>query len=178
MRNIPSLQELPVSTEQLLRAVLAVLGIVSAVALTVVSAQHSDGSSHADGRGDSYVDPDFETGQQLEEIRTDFFTAIAQLRIDDTLPPVSLDPELQRTAQAQAEGNAVTGEQPPLDAGEKTAQVSAHLPVEQASGYEFFELFTHSPEHMEVLLDDRHRDVGIGVAYGRGDVWVVVAFAG
>ena len=31
---------------------------------------------------------------------------------------------------------------------------------------------------MEVLLDDRHRDLGIGVAYGRGDVWVVVAFAG
>lgn len=176
------MQKLPISNEQLLRAILGVLGLIAAVALTVSAAQHpSSGSSNpaAEERRAGYVDPDFETTQKLEEIRQDFFTAVRQLRIDDALPPVSPDPELQRLAQQHAEGNAVSKEQPSLEPGDggDIGQVSASMPVAEASGHAFLELIIHSQEHMDVLLNPEHRSIGVGVAYGDGQVWVVVAFS-
>ncbi|MCG7278336.1 CAP domain-containing protein [Corynebacterium imitans] len=177
------MQKLPMSNEQLLRTILGVLGLIAAVAVTVSAAQHqpAGGSSNptVDDRRAGYVAPDFETGQKLEEIRQDFFTAVRQLRSDDALPPVSLDPELQRLAQQHAEGNAVTKTQPNLepDDGRDIGQVSASMPLENASGHAFLELIIHSQKHMDVLLNPEHRYMGVGVAYGHGEVWVVVAFS-
>lgn len=190
------MQKPPVSNEQLLRTVLALLGVIVAVVATVSAAQQSDsGSSNpaSESRRDGYVDPDFETMQKLEEIRQDFFTAVGQLRIDDALSPVSIDLELQRLAQQHAEGNAVTAQQPRIehDGNEpredthtaigaeegRIAQVSASMPLETASGYAFLDMIIRSQKHMDVLLNPAHRHVGVGVAYGKERVWVVVAFS-
>lgn len=187
------MQKPPVSNDQLLRTVLALLGVIVAVVATVSAAQQSDsGSSNpaSESRRDGYVDPDFETMQKLEEIRQDFFTAVGQLRIDDALSPVSVDLELQRLAQQHAEGNAVTAEQPLIehdgsephedaDGAEegRIAQVSASMPLETASGYAFLDMIIRSQKHMDVLLNPAHRHVGVGVAYGKERVWVVVAFS-
>ena len=52
--------------------------------------------------------------------------------------------------------------------------VQHHLPVDQASGYDFVEAFRSSPAHVNALRDRRMTTAAVGVAYSDSQVWVVI----
>ncbi|WP_018296197.1 CAP domain-containing protein [Corynebacterium lubricantis] len=162
----------------MLRPAAAALSVVIALLATVFAASTSQTPSAPldDDRNSGYVDPSFEDGQNLEQIRQDFFYAVLVLRsAEPGVGPVTMDLELQRIAQAHAEGNAVTGVEENLN--QPVAMVQHHLPVESATGRSLLDAFLYSDAHTGVFLDSRHEHVGIGVAQGHGNVWITVVFS-
>lgn len=161
---------------------LSVAGLVMSLALGIKPGPPTaPGATPAPGEseGADYTDyevPDLNRQAELETIRSDINLAIKQLRLNELSPPVIMDPlNLQFEAQRWAEQAAVTGRL--ADSPQNVTMIQHHLPESGASGYAFLEDWLHSPAHTNVLLDPRYTFYGIGVAVGRGQVWVAVQFS-
>ncbi|MHA2789712.1 hypothetical protein ACXZ66_11295 [Corynebacterium sp. S7] len=164
--------------KDLFRPVVAALSVVFALLSTIFTAMNSTApdTSSVNARANGYVAPPYTQSQNLEQIRGDFFYAVLSLRADEPgIDPVAINLDLQRVAQLHAEGNAVTGNEANLDMS--VAMVQHHLPIDQATGRSLLDAFLYSPEHTAVLLDSRHKNIGVGVAQGHENVWITVVFS-
>ncbi|MCQ9676861.1 MULTISPECIES: hypothetical protein [Corynebacterium] len=119
-----------------------------------------------------YELPEVYVQRQLQDIQTDLIEALNEWRKEDNQGPLLPWIERQTAAREKAECNAVTHSQKPAD--ENVQMVQHHLPLDQASGYEFVEAFRQSPSHLAALRDRRMSTAAVGVAYSDGEVYVVI----
>ena len=85
-------------------------------------------------------------------------------------------PGVGKLGPAKAELNAVTGKEDNVD--EDISMSQAHLPLNEASGYEFIERLRKDPDHLAVMMDPNNLHMAVGVAYSVTDdtVWLVLQF--
>ena len=119
-----------------------------------------------------YELPDVPVQRQLATIQEDLFTALNKWRKEDGQAPLVPWIERQTAAREKAECNAVTKTEEHTD--ENVQMVQNHLPLDQASGYEFIEKFLASPSHVAALRDPRMTTAAVGTAYNDGEVYVVI----
>lgn len=152
---------------------LSVAGLVMTLATGLGGGSSTPGTPSGDS---GYEAPGLEKQLELDQIRNDINLAIKQLRHNEQVPPVLMDPfDLQRAAQDHAEKVAVAGEL--RNSEQNVTMLQHHLPEAEASGYAFLEAWLHSEAHTEVVLDSRYDLYGIGVAVGHDEVWVAVQFS-
>ena len=169
---------------QRLQDLLAGLGMLLSVVGLAVSMLTGPAGGAGSGSGDGtvppsagdeagYEAPDAVRQAELEQIRNDVNLAIKQLRHEEGVPPVVMDPvNLQLQAQRWAEKTAVDGRQG--DSPQNVTMIQHNLPDAAASGHAFVDAWLRSRPHTDVLLDERCTFYGIGVAVGHGRVWVAV----
>lgn len=127
-----------------------------------------------------YEAPPADVQDKLNVIQEEIYNAINDVRTEQNLSMIFKYPERQQAAQDKAELNAVTGKEDPVE--ENISMVQAHLPLSDASGYEFFERIRKSEEHMAVLMEPTNIHMAVGVAYSsspedpEGQVWLVLQF--
>ncbi|MEY8579022.1 CAP domain-containing protein [Corynebacteriaceae bacterium 6-324] len=145
------------------------------------STPNDDGSSNDDPAPEQPEDPGYTTPPahiqaQLDTIQTEVYDAINDMRTGENLSMIFEYPDRQDAAQGKAELNAVTGEENPVD--ENISMLQAHLPLNEASGYEFIERLRTSESHLAVLMEPTNLHMAVGVAYSASDdkVWLVLQF--
>lgn len=150
------------------------LGVVAILGLA-----HGAASSSTKGEGNApqtpaYQLPSSEIQAQLDDIRDDMLTAINEWRISPHGTGRILFPQYERqvSAQDKAEYNALTGDLSPV--ADNVGMLQAWLPLEDANGYNFAEMFRTNPAYMAVVLDGKYQFIGIGTAYMNGKVHLVV----
>lgn len=57
---------------------------------------------------------------------------------------------------------------------ENVQMVQHHLPLGEASAYNFVDALVTSPEHVAAVRDRRMTTAAVGVAYNDGEVYVVI----
>lgn len=119
-----------------------------------------------------YELPEVHVQRQLETIQHELIEALNTWREEDNQGPLVPWIDRQTAAREKAECNAVTKTEKPAD--ENIQMVQHHLPLDQASGYEFVEAFRQSPSHVAALRDRRMSTAAVGVAYNDGQVYVVI----
>ncbi|MGV0362053.1 hypothetical protein ACUY2X_08195 [Corynebacterium minutissimum] len=110
--------------------------------------------------------------RQLETIQHELIEALNTWREEDNQGPLVPWIDRQTAAREKAECNAVTKTEKPAD--ENIQMVQHHLPLDQASAYEFVEAFRQSPSHVAALRDRRMSTAAVGTAYNDGQVYVVI----
>lgn len=108
----------------------------------------------------------------LETIQNELIEALNTWRAEDNQGPLVPLIDRQTAAREKAECNAVTKTEKPAD--ENIQMVQHHLPLDQASAYEFVEAFRQSPSHVAALRDRRMSTAAVGTAYNDGQVYVVI----
>ena len=85
-------------------------------------------------------------------------------------------PARQAAAQYKSQENAVTGQEGPVE--ENISMLQAHLPLAEASGYEFIERLRNSEPHAAVFMEPSSVHMAVSAAYSAGDdtVWLVLQF--
>lgn len=145
------------------------------------STPNDDGSSNDDPAPEQPEDPGYTAPpahiqEQLDTIQTEVYDAINDMRTGENLGMIFEYPDRQDAAQGKAELNAVTGEENPVD--ENISMLQAHLPLNEASGYEFIERLRTSESHLAVMMEPTNLHMAVGVAYSASDdkVWLVLQF--
>lgn len=145
------------------------------------STPNDDGSSNDDPAPEQPEDPDYTAPPehiqaQLDTIQTEVYTAINDMRTEQNLSMIFGYPDRQEAAQDKAELNAVTGQEDIVD--ENISMLQAHLPLNEASGYEFIERLRTSESHLAVMMEPTNLHMAVGVAYSASDdkVWLVLQF--
>ncbi|OFN75353.1 hypothetical protein [Corynebacterium sp. HMSC074E01] len=162
----------------LLQRILTVLVLGGTLVTAVISltTPSEDGSSQDPAppapETCDYELPDVPVQRQLATIQEDLFTALNKWRKEDGQAPLVPWIERQTAAREKAECNAVTKTEEHTD--ENVQMVQNHLPLDQASGYEFIEKFLASPSHVAALRDPRMTTAAVGTAYNDGEVYVVI----
>lgn len=135
-----------------------------------------------EGSSVQYEDPGVDEQQELTGIEQDLQRGLLELRAREAVDylsgsgPLILDPALQLQAQDAARTNAASGrEQPSLN--HNVSMIQAHLPVEQASGAAFLDLWLRSQPHTDVILDPAYAFYGVAAVEGGGQVWAVILFS-
>lgn len=168
----------PVSEDliQLMQRVVTVVAIVGTLVAAILSlSSPSAGGSSQDTpapRTCDYELPDRSIQRELERTQTDLMEALNAWRAEDQQAPLLPWIDRQTAAREKAECNAVTHSEEPAE--ENIQMVQHHLPVDQASGYDFVEAFRSSPAHVNALRDRRMTTAAVGVAYSDSQVWVVI----
>ena len=158
--------------------------------LTLIAAVASGGApSPEGGAGDEdtseetpltghpdYVAPSLEVQTKLATIEDEVYNAIHEMRQEQYLGIAFKYPERQAAAQYKAQENAVTGQEGPVE--ENISMLQAHLPLAEASGYEFIERLRNSEPHAAVFMDPSSVHMAVSTAYSAGDdtVWLVLQF--
>ncbi|PQM73603.1 hypothetical protein [Corynebacterium sp. J010B-136] len=158
--------------------------------LTLIAAIASGGTSSPDGDGDGedtseeipvtghpdYVPPPLEVQTKLATIETEVYDAVNQMRQEQHLGMAIKYPERQAATQYKAQTNALTGQEDPVE--ENISMLQAHLPLADASGYEFIEMLRTSEPHAAVLMQPSNLHMAVSAAYSAGDdmVWLVLQF--
>lgn len=119
-----------------------------------------------------YELPEVHVQRQLETIQHELIEALNTWREEDNQGPLVPWIDRQTAAREKAECNAVTKTEKPAD--ENIQMVQHHLPLDQASAYEFVEAFRQSPSHVAALRDRRMSTAAVGTAYNDGQVYVVI----
>lgn len=167
-------------SHRLLAALMSIAVMVATVVLGV--ADDDPRAGQVTGSSEHYQDPGFQAQQRLTRIETDLQRGLLELRVRESVDylsgsgPLILDPAMQLQAQATARSNAVTGrEDAALD--RNVGMIQAHLPVDEASGEAFLDLWLRSPAHADVILDPGYAFYGVSAAQGDGQVWAVILFS-
>ena len=158
--------------------------------LTLIAAVASGGApSPEGGAGDEdtseetpltghpdYVAPSLEVQTKLATIEDEVYNAIHEMRQEQYLGIAFKYPERQAAAQYKAQENAVTGQEGPVE--ENISMLQAHLPLAEASGYEFIERLRNSEPHAAVFMEPSSVHMAVSAAYSAGDdtVWLVLQF--
>lgn len=168
---------------------LARIGITTITLVLTLLAATTAGSSAPDDDGSSTDDPAPEQPEdpgytappahiqaQLDTIQVEVYDAINKMRTRENLSMIFEYPDRQEAAQQKAELNAVTGKEDDVD--EDISMSHAHLPLNEASGYEFIERLRNDPDHLAVMMDPNNLHMAVGVAYSFTDdtVWLVLQF--
>jgi uncharacterized protein YkwD len=135
--------------------------------------------------------PSFYRSLARPDAVVDFATAQAMIgayRGNKGLPPVVLDPDLQRLAQGEARAMAAADRPASADAvkGRIAAEGFPGPGANLSAGYhtlaEAFSGWRDSPQHNQVLLDPKAGRMGIATAYAPGSkykvYWALVTAAG
>lgn len=159
-------------------AISLVLALLAAVGSSSGAPQDDDSSpvETAPNTHPDYRTPSLEVQTQLATIQTEVYQAVNEMRQEQNLGLVFEYPERQDAAQLKAQTNAVTGTEEPV--AENISMLQAHLPLEEASGYEFIERLRTSEPHAAVLMDSQYLNMAVSAAYSGDDnqVWLVVQF--
>ncbi|GAA1470553.1 CAP domain-containing protein [Corynebacterium aurimucosum] len=162
----------------LLQRILTVLVLGGTLVTAVISLTNpSDDGSSTDAEPPTseacdYELPDVPVQRQLATIQEELMEGLNEWRKEDGQAPLVPWIDRQTAAREKAECNAVTKTQ---DSAEENVQmVQHHLPLEEASGYQFMEAFLASPDHVAALRDRRMSTAAVGVAYNDGEVYVVI----
>ncbi|MDY3127333.1 MAG: CAP domain-containing protein [Corynebacterium sp.] len=123
---------------------------------------------------DNYVEPDLATAAKLDVIRNEVYGAVNEMRAQAQVGQAFSYQYRSDAAAAKAQLNAVTGREDKTD--ENIGMLQAHLPLAEASGWKFIEKFRISPAHVQTLLAPQFLHMAVGVAYGHGNVWLVIQF--
>ncbi|HCM80365.1 MAG TPA: hypothetical protein DIS84_04055 [Corynebacterium stationis] len=158
--------------------------------LTLIAAVASDGAASPEGGdGDEdtseetpltghpdYVAPSLDVQTKLSTIEDEVYGAINEMRQEQYLGIAFKYPERQAAAQYKAQENAVTGQEGPVE--ENISMLQAHLPLAEASGYEFIERLRNSEPHAAVFMEPSSVHMAVAAAYSAGDdtVWLVLQF--
>lgn len=158
--------------------------------LTLIAAVASGGTTSPEGdAGDEdtseetpltghpdYVAPSLEVQTKLATIEDEVYNAIHEMRQEQYLGIAFKYPERQAAAQYKAQENAVTGQEGPVE--ENISMLQAHLPLAEASGYEFIERLRNSEPHAAVFMEPSSVHMAVSAAYSAGDdtVWLVLQF--
>lgn len=123
-----------------------------------------------------YVQPDPAVQKKLDTIQAEVYGAVNKMREGQGLGHSFAYPDRQDAAQYKAETNAVTGREDLTD--ENIGMLQHHLPLEEASGYEFIEVLSQSPEHAAVFMNPTNLHMAVATAYSASDnqVWLVIQF--
>lgn len=163
-------------------AIALVLTLLTAATAGSSAPNNNDGSSQ-DGGGNTspeqpddsgYTPPPAHIQLRLDTIRTEVYGAVNKSRAGQGLGSAFEYPERSEDAQQKAEHNAVHGSWDQSE--EDIGMVQAKMPLETASGYEFFELIRQSPEDLAVLMEPSNLFMAVGTAYSAHDdtVWLVI----
>lgn len=159
-------------------AISLVLALLAAVGSSSGTPQDDDSSPEetAPNTHPDYRTPSLEVQTQLATIQTEVYQAVNEMRQEQNLGLVFEYPERQDAAQLKAQTNAVTGTEEPV--AENISMLQAHLPLEEASGYEFIERLRTSEPHAAVLMDSQYLNMAVSAAYSADDnqVWLVLQF--
>lgn len=158
--------------------------------LTLIAAVASGGTTSPEGdAGDEdtseetpltghpdYIAPSLEVQTKLSTIEDEVYDAIHEMRQEQHLGMAFKYPERQAATQYKAQENAVTGQEGPVE--ENISMLQAHLPLAEASGYEFIERLRNSEPHAAVLMEPSSVHMAASAAYSAGDdtVWLVLQF--
>ena len=158
--------------------------------LTLIAAVASGGTTSPEGdAGDEdtseetpltghpdYVAPSLDVQTKLSTIEDEVYGAINEMRQEQYLGIAFKYPERQAAAQYKAQENAVTGQEGPVE--ENISMLQAHLPLAEASGYEFIERLRNSEPHAAVFMEPSSVHMAVSAAYSAGDdtVWLVLQF--
>ena len=170
---------------------LITIGITAiTLTLTLIAAVASGGAASPEGgTGDEdtseetpltghpdYVAPSLEVQTKLATIEDEVYNAIHEMRQEQYLGIAFKYPERQAAAQYKAQENAVTGQEGPVE--ENISMLQAHLPLAEASGYEFIERLRNSEPHAAVFMEPSSVHMAVSAAYSAGDdtVWLVLQF--
>lgn len=162
----------------LLQRILTVLVLGGTLVTAVISLTTTSENGSSEGPDTpapaacDYELPDVSVQTQLAAIQEDLFTALNEWRKQDGQAPLVPWIKRQTAAREKAECNAVTKTEEHTD--ENVQMVQNHLPLDQASGYEFIEKFLASPSHVAALRDPRMTTAAVGTAYNDGEVYVVI----
>ncbi|WLP88241.1 CAP domain-containing protein [Corynebacterium stationis] len=123
-----------------------------------------------------YVAPSLDVQTKLSTIDDEVYGAINEMRQEQHLGMAFKYPERQDAAQYKAQENAVTGQEGPVE--ENISMLQAHLPLAEASGYEFIERLRNSEPHAAVFMEPSSVHMAVSAAYSAGDdtVWLVLQF--
>ncbi|OAH30238.1 hypothetical protein AYJ05_11335 [Corynebacterium stationis] len=158
------------------------LTLIAAVASGGATSPESD-AGDADTSGETpltgypdYVAPSLEVQTKLATIEDEVYNAINEMRQEQYLGRAFKYPERQAAAQYKAQENAVTGQEGPVE--ENISMLQAHLPLAEASGYEFIERLRNSEPHAAVFMEPSIVHMAVSAAYSAGDdtVWLVLQF--
>lgn len=158
--------------------------------LTLIAAVASGGTTSPNGdAGDEdtseetpltghpdYVAPSLDVQTKLSTIEDEVYGAINEMRQEQYLGIAFKYPSRQTAAQYKAQENAVTGQEGPVE--ENISMLQAHLPLAEASGYEFIERLRNSEPHAAVFMEPSSVHMAVSAAYSAGDdtVWLVLQF--
>ena len=158
-----------------------VLTLLAAITAGSSTPNTDDGSSNDDPAPEQPEDPGYTAPPahiqaQLDTIQVEVYDAINKMRTRENLSMIFEYPDRQEAAQQKAELNAVTGKEDNVD--EDISMSQAHLPLNEASGYEFIERLRKDPDHLAVMMDPNNLHMAVGVAYSVTDdtVWLVLQF--
>ncbi|WP_301205697.1 CAP domain-containing protein [Corynebacterium stationis] len=158
------------------------LTLIAAVASGGATSPESD-AGDADTSGETpltgypdYVAPSLDVQTKLATIEDEVYYAINEMRQEQHLGMAFKYPERQDAAQYKAQENAVTGQEGPVE--ENISMLQAHLPLAEASGYEFIERLRNSEPHAAVFMEPSSVHMAVSAAYSAGDdtVWLVLQF--
>lgn len=158
------------------------LTLIAAVASGGATSPESD-AGDADTSGETpltgypdYVAPSLEVQTRLATVEDEVYNAINEMRQEQYLGRAFNSPERQAAAQYKAQENAVTGQEGPVE--ENISMLQAHLPLAEASGYEFIERLRNSKPHAAVFMEPSIVHMAVSAAYSAGDdtVWLVLQF--
>ena len=123
-----------------------------------------------------YVAPSLDVQTKLSTIEDEVYGAINEMRQEQHLGMAFVYPARQAAAQYKSQENAVTGQEGPVE--ENISMLQAHLPLAEASGYEFIERLRNSEPHAAVFMDPSSVHMAVSTAYSAGDdtVWLVLQF--
>ena len=123
-----------------------------------------------------YVAPSLDVQTKLSTIEDEVYNAINEMRQEQHLGMAFKYPERQDAAQYKAQENAVTGQEGPVE--ENISMLQAHLPLAEASGYEFIERLRNSEPHAAVFMEPSSVHMAVSATYSAGDdtVWLVLQF--
>ena len=158
------------------------LTLIAAVASGGATSPESD-AGDADTSGETpltgypdYVAPSLEVQTRLATVEDEVYNAINEMRQEQHLGMAFVYPARQAAAQYKSQENAVTGQEGPVE--ENISMLQAHLPLAEASGYEFIEGLRNSEPHAAVFMDPSSVHMAVSTAYSAGDdtVWLVLQF--
>src|SRR5699024_12265302 len=120
--------------------------------------------------------PSLEGQTKLGTLEAQVYRALNEMRQEQHLGMAFKYPERQDAAQYKAQENAVTGQEDPVE--ENISMLQAHLPLAEASGYEFIERLRNSGPHAAVFIEPSIVHMAVSAAYSAGDdtVWLVLYF--
>lgn len=162
----------------LLQRILTVLVLGGTLVTAVISLTTTSENGSSEGPDTpapaacDYELPDVPVQRQLTTIQEELMEGLNKWRKEDGQAPLVPWIERQTAAREKAECNAVTKTEEHTD--ENVQMVQNHLPLDQASGYEFIEKFLGSPSHVAALRDPRMTTAAVGTAYNDGEVYVVI----
>ena len=158
------------------------LTLIAAVASGGATSPESD-TGDADTSGETpltgypdYVAPSLEVQTRLATVEDEVYNAINEMRQEQHLGMAFVYPARQAAAQYKSQENAVTGQEGPVE--ENISMLQAHLPLAEASGYEFIERLRNSEPHAAVFMEPSSVHMAVSAAYSAGDdtVWLVLQF--